>query len=85
MHPMSRGLTNIRICPYILAMEKSRNDTQIAVRMPLDLLAMLDEMRRDERDLPARTEMMRRLIERAYEARLAQAVSPKRKTAQLAT
>lgn len=68
---MSRGLTGIGVCPYIPAMEKSRNDTQIAVRMPLDLVAMLDEMRRAERDIPARTEMMRRLIERAYDARLA--------------
>ena len=68
---MSRGLTEVGVCPYIPAMEKSRNDTQIAVRMPLDLVAMLDEMRRAERDIPARTEMMRRLIERAYDARLA--------------
>jgi metal-responsive CopG/Arc/MetJ family transcriptional regulator len=52
-------------------MEKTRNDTQIAVRLPLDLVAMLDEMRRDEKDIPARTEMMRRLIERAYDAKLA--------------
>jgi hypothetical protein len=67
---MSRGLTDVRVCTYIPAMDKSRNDTQIAVRMPLGLLAMLDEMRRDERDLPARTEMMRRLIARAYDARI---------------
>jgi metal-responsive CopG/Arc/MetJ family transcriptional regulator len=42
-------------------------DTQIAVRIAESLLLKLDDLRRAERDVPSRAEMIRRLIERAYE------------------
>lgn len=44
-------------------------DTQIAVRIAESLLDKLDDLRREERDVPSRAEMIRRLIERASEAR----------------
>ena len=46
-------------------MQLMANDTQIAVRTNTDHLRKLDELRRKEKDLPTRTEMIRRLIERA--------------------
>jgi len=39
-------------------------DTQIAVRISTELLTQLDELRRKEKDLPSRAEMIRRLIEK---------------------
>jgi metal-responsive CopG/Arc/MetJ family transcriptional regulator len=39
-------------------------DTQIAVRISERLLDVLDDLRRNEKDLPSRAEMIRRLIER---------------------
>ena len=39
------------------------HDTQIAVRISERLLEMLDDIRRKERDIPSRAEMIRRLIE----------------------
>jgi hypothetical protein len=41
------------------------HDTQIALRISQELLEKLDDLRRCERDIPVRTEMIRRLIERA--------------------
>lgn len=46
-------------------------DTQFAVRISKRLLDMLDEIRREERDLPSRAEMIRRLIEKASELQVA--------------
>lgn len=43
-------------------------DTQIAVRISERLLEQLDEIRRKEKDLPSRAEMIRRLIERGSHA-----------------
>jgi len=40
-------------------------DAQIAVRISTALLAALDELRRKEKDLPSRAEMLRRLVDRA--------------------
>ena len=40
-------------------------DTQTAIRLLSEHLLKLDELRRKEKDLPTRAEMMRRLIERA--------------------
>jgi len=40
-------------------------DTQIAVRISQQLLETLDDIRRKEKDVPSRAEMLRRLIERA--------------------
>jgi metal-responsive CopG/Arc/MetJ family transcriptional regulator len=40
-------------------------DTQISIRLPEHLLEELDDLRRDERDVPGRAEMIRRLIDRA--------------------
>ena len=40
-------------------------DTQIAVRISEQLLIDLDDVRRHEKDVPSRAEMIRRLIERA--------------------
>jgi metal-responsive CopG/Arc/MetJ family transcriptional regulator len=40
-------------------------DMQIAIRISTDHLEQLDDLRRDEKDLPSRAEMIRRLIERA--------------------
>jgi hypothetical protein len=40
-------------------------DSQIAVRISTELLSVLDDLRRQEKDLPSRAEMIRRLIERA--------------------
>lgn len=39
-------------------------DQQIAVRISEELLSALDELRRKEKDLPSRAEMIRRLIEK---------------------
>lgn len=42
-------------------------DTQIAVRMGKPTFDILDDVRREERDVPTRAEMIRRLIQRAGE------------------
>ena len=42
-------------------------DTQIAIRISTQALAALDQLRKNEDDLPSRAEMIRRLIERASE------------------
>ena len=44
-------------------------DTQIAIRISTQALAALDQLRKNEDDLPSRAEMIRRLIERAAEGR----------------
>jgi len=44
-------------------------DEQIAVRISKRLLDLLDDVRREERDVPTRAEMIRRLIQRAGEAK----------------
>ena len=41
---------------------------KVALRLPLELLKALDDLRRNEQDLPSRGEMVRRLITRAAEA-----------------
>lgn len=48
-----------------VTMQLMANDTQIAVRATTEHLKKLDDLRRKEKDLPTRTEMIRRLIERA--------------------
>jgi metal-responsive CopG/Arc/MetJ family transcriptional regulator len=53
----------ITLC-YIIHMTQ---DTQIAVRISERLLDVLDDLRRNEKDLPSRAEMIRRLIERGAE------------------
>ncbi|WP_414462917.1 hypothetical protein [Hyphomicrobium sp. DY-1] len=40
-------------------------DTQIAIRISAQALAALDQLRKNEDDLPSRAEMIRRLIDRA--------------------
>jgi len=44
-------------------------DTQIAIRLSTQALAALDDLRRVEDDVPSRAEMIRRLIDRAVDAR----------------
>jgi len=44
-----------------------QQDEQIAVRISKRLLDLLDNVRREERDVPTRAEMIRRLIQRAGE------------------
>jgi metal-responsive CopG/Arc/MetJ family transcriptional regulator len=51
-------------------------DTQIAVRISSQLLTALDELRRKEKDLPTRAEMLRRLVERASDAKHKRQASP---------
>jgi metal-responsive CopG/Arc/MetJ family transcriptional regulator len=46
-------------------MQGMAQDAQIAVRISTELLTALDELRRKEKDLPSRAEMLRRLVERA--------------------
>lgn len=41
---------------------------QLQMRVSAEFLAKLDDLRRQERDIPSRTEMMRRLVERPWEA-----------------
>jgi metal-responsive CopG/Arc/MetJ family transcriptional regulator len=48
---------------YLHYMSRMRQDTQIAVRISHTLLEMLDDIRREEKDIPGRAEMLRRLIE----------------------
>lgn len=40
-------------------------DDILQIRIKASLLALLDDLRRAEKDLPSRSEMVRRLIERA--------------------
>ena len=40
-------------------------ETKITFRLDQDLLRKLDDMRRNEPDLPSRSEMVRRLLARA--------------------
>ena len=44
------------------------NDESITVRLPAELLAAIDELRRAEPDIPTRAGMIRLLIERAAAA-----------------
>ncbi len=44
------------------------NDESITVRLPGELLAGIDDLRRAESDIPTRAGMIRLLIERAIEA-----------------
>lgn len=43
-------------------------DAILQIRIRGDLVAALDDLRRSEPDLPSRSEMVRRLIERAGDA-----------------
>ena len=38
--------------------------TAVMVRMPVEMIAAIDKLRRDEEDPPTRPEMVRRLVER---------------------
>ena len=40
---------------------------QILVRMPQEIIDAIDELRRQEKDLPSRPEMIRRIIEERLE------------------
>ena len=53
---------------YVVWMTKPTYDPLFNVRLPPELLAMLDELRRVEPDIPTRSEMVRRLIRRSGEA-----------------
>lgn len=48
-----------------MAKNQKDYDPLFNVRMPEELLAVLDELRRVEKDIPTRSEMMRRLVQRA--------------------
>ena len=48
----------------------ARKEDKINMRVDGDLLRQLDELRRDEPDVPNRAEFIRRLIRRAYEAKM---------------
>lgn len=61
---MSTPLTNIGVCPYIRPM-KQLNDTLTAIRLPSQLIAEIDAVRRDTPGLPSRAEMIRRLLAQA--------------------
>lgn len=41
----------------------------MTLRLPREVIAALDEMRKDEADLPNRQEMVRRILFKAIEAR----------------
>ncbi|OZB13950.1 MAG: hypothetical protein B7X55_12110 [Rhodobacterales bacterium 34-62-10] len=44
---------------------RPRSDTEgITLRLPREVLARIDEMRRVEKDIPTRQEMVRRVIEK---------------------
>lgn len=45
--------------------EDMEHDQILQMRLSADLKAMLDDLRRAEPDLPSRSEMIRRLIQRA--------------------
>ncbi len=38
--------------------------TAVMVRMPVEMIAAIDKLRRDEEDPPTRPEMVRRLVEK---------------------
>ena len=44
-------------------------DTFLHMRIASDVKLMLDDLRKEEADLPSQAEMVRRLIERAHEKR----------------
>ena len=67
---MSTALTKIGVCPYIRPM-KQLNDMATAIRLPSDLVAEIDAERRDEKDIPSRAEMIRRLLADALHLRRA--------------
>lgn len=54
---------------FALAVPLMAQDTQIAVRISTEALDQLDELRRKEKDLPSRAEMIRRLVARASESK----------------
>ena len=37
----------------------------VMVRMPVEMIAAIDKLRREEEDLPTRPEMIRRLVEKS--------------------
>ncbi|WP_255356706.1 hypothetical protein [Thioclava sp. SK-1] len=45
-----------------MAEKKKTESEAVLVRMPLELIARLDDARREERDLPTRPEMVRRIV-----------------------
>jgi hypothetical protein len=50
-------------------MEKTRHDTQIAIRADAELVRIVDELRRNEPDIPNRVEMVRRCVQLIAEQR----------------
>jgi metal-responsive CopG/Arc/MetJ family transcriptional regulator len=48
---------------------KQLNDMATAIRLPSDLVAEIDAERRDEKDIPSRAEMIRRLLADALRSR----------------
>jgi hypothetical protein len=49
----------------MIAKHSETLETQIAIRVTADRLEALDELRRREKDVPTRAEIVRRLIDRA--------------------
>ena len=54
------------------------SETKITLRIPPDLLQVLDDVRRDEPDVPNRSAMVRRLIERVAAAKKAEKAASKK-------
>jgi metal-responsive CopG/Arc/MetJ family transcriptional regulator len=51
-------------------MARPKADTEaMNLRLPRDILDALDDMRREEKDVPNRQEMIRRILVKAIEAR----------------
>lgn len=48
---------------------RPRSDTEaITLRLPRELIEQLDDLRRDQKDIPTRPEMIRRLLVEKFEA-----------------
>ena len=48
---------------------RPRSDTEaITLRLPRELIEQLDDLRRDQKDIPTRPEMIRRLLAEKFEA-----------------
>ena len=50
-------------------MTNMTQDTSLNMRIALEIKEILDELRKLEKDLPSRSEMVRRLIVRAFDPR----------------
>jgi len=49
--------------------KESDQDQQLTVRISAERIALLDEIRRQEKDLPTRAAMLRRLVDEAAQSR----------------